>query len=315
MTPTQTLAAIVLAALASVAMADDASVAVVTAPAQLRAVSADITVYGRVRPDPAAVLTVSLPHGGLITRVAARLGQRVSRGDTLLELSTAPAARMQFVQARSAVDYAERELARQQRLLKEQLATAAQVDGARKALADAQSSLQAMEAQGAGQSLETLNAPMDGIVTALSVKQGERVQADTAALSLAGGEHLVAVLGVEPEDLAGLRVDAPVRLHSVFDAGLTVDSRLTDIHAMVDPRTGLVQVLAPIPGDAAGRFVFRIIDGKARRVAVQTGLQGDGWVEVSGGLKPGAPVVVSGNYELSDGMAVRVAPAAGAPHP
>jgi membrane fusion protein, multidrug efflux system len=336
----RTLTLVALTMMALHARADVSSVAVRTAVAEQRSVGAVITLYGRVQPDPAAVLTLSLPHAGLVTRVAARLGQRVSRGDPLLELSTAPAVRMQFVQARSAVDYAERELRRQQRLLKEQLATTAQVDGARKALADARSSLQAMEAQSAGQSIETLHAPMDGIVTALNVRQGERVQADTAALAIAGDRHLIAVLGIEPEDLAGLRVDAPVRLRSVFDAGLMVDSRLTDIHAMVDPQTGLVQVLAPIPEDAAGHFVigsylraeverkrhpgvtvprsavlqdatgsfvFRVADGKAERTPVQTGLERDGWVEVTGGLTPGEAVVISGNYELTDGMAVREA--------
>jgi membrane fusion protein (multidrug efflux system) len=130
----------------------------------------------------------------------------------------------------------------------------------------------------------------------------------------------------------------------VFAPELTVDTRLSDLHAMIDPRTGLVQVLAPIPAegagrfvigsylkadierarhqgvtvprsavleDAAGPFVFRVANGRARRVAVQTGVEGDGWVEITQGLSAGVPVVMSGNYELSDGMAVRPAAVAG----
>ena len=144
------------------------------------------------------------------------------------------------------------------------------------------------------------------MVTALSVNRGDRVQADTAALTLADGDHLIAVLGVEPEDLSRLRRGAPVRIRAVFSPQTKVESQVRDIHAMIDPQTGLVQVLAPIPADSAPRFVigsyltaeiildrhqglsvprsavlqdkqgayvFRVVDGKARRVAVTTGIE------------------------------------------
>lgn len=81
-------------------------------------VSDTLTVYGQVWADPDSVLTISLPHAGLVTHVAVRLGQRVKRGDSLFELAIAPAAHMQYLQAQSGVDYAQRELNRQQRLLK-----------------------------------------------------------------------------------------------------------------------------------------------------------------------------------------------------
>jgi len=55
-----------------------------------------MVVYGRVQADPDSILTLSLPHAGLITKVSARLGQRVKRGDMLLEITTSPAARMEL---------------------------------------------------------------------------------------------------------------------------------------------------------------------------------------------------------------------------
>ena len=318
--------------------ADAPSVAIEHAQVVERAISDDLTLYGRVEPDPDAVQTVSLPHAGLITRVLVRLGQRVTQGSALLELRTAPAERMQYQQASNAVEFARRELERQSGLLKQQLATHAQVDNARKALEDARSQLKAIEAQGADQTLKTLTARSDGVVTALSVNRGDRVQADTAALTLADGDHLIAVLGIEPEDLSRLRRGAPVRIRAVFSPQTKVESKVSDIHAMIDPQTGLVQVLAPIPADSAPRFVigsylttaiildrhqglsvprsavlrdkqgayvFTVADGKARRVAVTTGIEQDDWIEITQGLKAGEPVVVSGNYELSDGMPVR----------
>ncbi len=200
-------------------LAETPSVEIRSAPAATRLIRETLTVYGQVQADPAATVTVSLPHAGLITVVAARLGQRVKRGDTLLVMATAPAARMQYLQAHSAVDYAQSELQRQEHLLSGQLTTRAQVDAARKALADARDALQALEAQGTGKAVETLYAPTDGIVTTLNVQQGERVQADTGALAIATGDRLIAVLGVEPEDIGALGSGTPVTIRSVFVPG------------------------------------------------------------------------------------------------
>jgi len=57
--------------------------------------------------------------------------------------------------------------------------------------------------------------------------------------------------------------------------------------------------------DAGGAYVFLVIDGRAHRTAVKTGLEDGGWVEVQSPLLPNAPVVILGNYELEDNMAVR----------
>jgi hypothetical protein len=57
--------------------------------------------------------------------------------------------------------------------------------------------------------------------------------------------------------------------------------------------------------DEQGDYVFQVRDGKARRVAVKRGLDAGGLVAVEGLADTRAPVVVEGNYELEDGMAVR----------
>jgi len=301
-------------------------------------VSETLTVYGSVQPAPDAVQTISLPHAGLIVRVDVRLGQRVRRGNSLIELITAPTAHMQYTQARSAVDYAKRKLARQLLLLKEQLTTNAQADAARRALADALSGLKALEAQGQNKANKTLTAPTDGIVTYLGVKQGDRVQANTTALTIASGNRLIAQLGVEPEDIHLLKPDTPVKICSVFVPDYQAQSHLSEIHAMINPKTRLVDALAPIPPaksdqlvlgsyltaelqlsthtgitvprstvlqDVHGYYVFIVVDGKAKRINVNTGLESDQWIEITRGLKLGQSVVSVGNYVLTDSMAVR----------
>jgi len=321
--------------------ADTPSVQVRTARVVAQDVSETLTVFGILDPDPDQVLSLSLPHAGLINRVWVRLGQRVKSGDQLLEVITAPDARMQYLQAQSAVDYARREIERQQRMLDEQLATRSQVDAAKKNLDDAIATLKALEQRGQGVEQETLRAPMDGIITRLDVSQGQRVQADVTALLIAAEQRLIARLGVEPEDLPYVEAGMPVTIASVFGPNIKIETRVREVHAMINPDTHLVEVLAVIPesqidhlvlgsrilgriqlathsalvvprsavlGEADNAHLFTVKGGKARRVPVQAGMDAGNLIAVTGALQAGDVVVVSGNYELSDGMAVREAP-------
>ncbi|HEN47469.1 MAG TPA: efflux RND transporter periplasmic adaptor subunit [Mizugakiibacter sp.] len=321
--------------------ADTPSVQVKTATVVLQDVTETLTAFGVLDPDPDQVLSLSLPHAGLINRVWVRLGQRVKSGDRLLEVITAPDARMQYLQAQSAVDYSQRELERQQRLLGEQLATRTQVDAARKNHKDAVATLKALQQHRQGVEKEVLRAPMDGIITRLDVSQGQRVQANKTAMLIAAEQRLIARLGVEPEDLVSVRVGTPVIITSVFVPDIRIETTVREVHAMIDPATNLVEVLSTIPeaqidhlvlgsrilgrfqlasrralvvpcsavlGEADNAWVYTIDNGLARRIPVQARIEADDLIEVSGALKAGDSVVVSGNAQLSDGMAVREAP-------
>jgi RND family efflux transporter MFP subunit len=328
--------------IASISHAGDmASVAVETATVVEKQISETLVAYGVLDPDPDQVLSLSLPHAGLINRVWVRLGQRVKSGDKLLEVLTAPEARMQYLQAQSSVDFTTRELERKQRLLEGQLATKAQVDAARKALRDARASLDALRRRGLDRAEETLRAPMDGIITRLDVAQGQRVQANTTAMLIAAEKRLIARLGVEAEDLDLLKPGTPVTITSVFVPEIKVESRIREVHAMINPSTHLVEVLSPIPeqqidhlvlgsrimghihltprralvvprsavlDNGQGAFVYTVRQGRAKKTNVQTGLEQGDEIEIIGPVKAGDTVITLGNYELSDGMAIRKAP-------
>jgi len=338
MKQTMIACALLLVITCSTVRAQEPSVMIRQARVVQQPISETMTVYGQVQADPDTVQTISLLHDGLITRVAVVPGQRVKRGEILLELATSPGAHMDYLKARSAVDYAESELARQQRLLKEQLTTNAQVEAARNALQNAWAGLQALEAQGQNKTRDKVSAPTGGIIIQLRAKQGDRLQAGAAVLEIAIGNRLVARLGVEPEDIRLLEPGTPVKIRSVFVPDYRADSQIREIHAMSNPATHLVDVLVPIPADQTdhlvlgsslsadirlnahtgmtvprsavlqdeqGAYVFRVVGGKARRVAVTTGLESDQWIEITSGLKPDETVVSVGNYELRDGMPVR----------
>lgn len=333
-----TLCAVVLGLFIGTAWSQPSGVLVETAPVRAKAVGETLLAYGVLEPDPDQVLSLSLPRGGLVNRIWVSLGQRVSAGDKLIELITAPDARMQFLQADSAVDYARRELERQRRLLGEQLATKAQVDAAQKALLDAQATAAALRERGMDVAAETLRTPNDGIITRLDVAQGQRTQADSTAMLIAAEKRLVARLGIEPEDLGRLGPGLPVTVSSVFVPDVRIETQLGEIHGMINPSTHLVDVLAPIPQEQtdslvlgsrvtarielpahqalvvprsavlrAGKqaYLYLVNKGAAHRVEVDTGIEQGTEIEVTGALAAGDSVVVLGNYELRDGMGVR----------
>jgi len=334
----RTLFAAVLGLFLGAAWSQPSGVLVETAPVRAKAVGETLLAYGVLEPDPDQVLSLSLPHGGLVNRIWISLGQRVVAGDKLIELVTAPDARMQFLQAESAVDYAQRELERQRRLLSEQLATKAQVDAAQKALRDAQATVAALRERGMDVAVETLRTPIDGVITRLDVAQGQRIQADSTAMLIAAEKHLIARLGIEPEDLNRLHPGLPITLSPVFVPDIRVETQLHQVHGMINPSTHLVDVLAPIPEDRTGplvlgsrvsahirlpphqalvvprsavlragkqAYLYLVKKGTAHRVEVDTGTEQGPEIEVSGALAAGDVVVVLGNYELRDGISVR----------
>ncbi len=320
--------------------AETPSVLVRTDMVSKQTISETLHVYGTVLPDPDQSISLSMSHGGYITRVWCRLGQRVRKDDKLLELDASPSGRMQFIQAQREVDFARQELAHQQRLEKEQLATRAQVEAAKKTLLDAQTNLETLRKQGLGESHETLVAPMDGIITQLNITQGQRVQAEATAMLIASEDKLIVSLGVEPEDLRFIQPGLKVTLSSVFEQDYKATTTVREVHAMINPHTHLVDVLAAIPDeqvdhlvlgssmkalielaahntlvvprsallkDEKGDYIFLVAKGKAYRVAVSRGVDTRNFVEIQGEVQAGDIVVVTGNYELKDGMSVREA--------
>jgi RND family efflux transporter MFP subunit len=314
------------------------SVLVQTVPAARERMPETITAFGRVHPDPDAIANVAFPRAGVVNRLWVRLGQRVEPGQPLLELDTAPSARSDYQQALAAADFARRDAERIQRLFSQQLATRDQVAQAERNLKDAESKLEAQKRLGTNLPQEIVRAPFAGIVTELSVTQGQRVQADSTAMLLAKQDALVASLGLEQEDAVRAAPGMPVTLRSVLRPGAPVLSEVDEVHAMVDPQTRLVDALVRIPKtsaaelvvgatmqgeitlrqvdvlvvprsavleDGQGSYVFVVEGHRARRVSVTRLLSRDQQVGITGGLSAGDQVVKTGNYELRDGMAVR----------
>jgi membrane fusion protein (multidrug efflux system) len=315
--------------------ADVPSVLVQTVPLKQQTLVDSVSGYGVVSPDTGSLQSISLPRAGQILALRVSAGQVVKKGTPLLAFGTGTDAALMYQQALTAVRFASSEVARVTQLVSQQLATQSQLAAAKKTQADAEAALQAQQKIGAGQAVQTVTAPFDAVVVALLAAQGDRLAAGAPLLQLAraGGQRVL--LGVEPEDATRVRPGMAVRVASVFAGNRAVTGRVAQVFGMVNPQTQFVDVLVTLPGggllantrvradidvgqsrawvvprsavlrDAQGAYLFQVQAGKAKRIAVATGLEQHGVVAVRGSGLLQAPVVSLGNYELQDGMAVR----------
>ncbi len=318
--------------------AGESSVLVTSKAMKKQRLAAAITSYGVVAMDPRNTETISFPRPGLITRLMVTTGQLVHSGTTLLEFTADPTNTQSFAQASSAVDFAQGELKRTGNMVAQQMATQSQLASARKALADAEAALKAQRELGMERSSERIKSTFAGIVTSLNVKQGDRIQAGLALMNISPRSAMRIELGVEPEDSSRIKVGMPVRIVSVFDSSKTLTGAVAEIHGVIDPQTRLVEVIVRVKGkqteklvlgtrvrgeivlssvtswtvphstvlhDTKGSYIFQIDHDHARRINVKAGVEDHGVIGIRGNFDSALKVVVVGNYELADGMAVR----------
>jgi membrane fusion protein (multidrug efflux system) len=313
-------------------------------PIQLKPMHAVLVTYGDVLPGRLQSLSSATPTQ--LQRLDVVPGQAVKKGQTLALLEADPVARLAYQQASTAQHLASAELQRVSAMARLQLATQSQVDGAAKASADADAALATQLALGGGAALQAIKAPADGMIVALSAMQGDRVQAAAPIMQFGATDQLKVLLGIDPAERAKISQGAPVTLTSLSASGDNaaplIHARVSDVQALIDPKTQLLNVLVKLPAggnllpgarvraeialaaqnafevprqavlsDANGSYVFQAVQQRAHRVPVRLVTDGQRTVGVmsagsaGNAIDPSKPVVVSGNYELQEGMQLR----------
>src|ERR1700716_2810168 len=141
--------------------------------------------YGTATPTSSATVTASFQRDGQVADIFVEVGDQFKMGDQLLDFGASPAAVVAYEQAKTTKALAERSLARQQQLLKQQLTTRDQLENAEKAVSDAQLTLDMYEKIGSIKPSELLVAPFDGVVSAIVVSKGDRIAAGGPLMALA----------------------------------------------------------------------------------------------------------------------------------
>jgi membrane fusion protein, multidrug efflux system len=340
------LAALIGASLfpsSSLGASDAPSVLVETATLQQQQVRHVITAYGTVAASEESMVDISFPHPGQIIELHVRAGQKVRRADTLVTITADPAALQSYEKARAALEFAKRELSRQETLRKQHLATNSQVATAQAAATDATVALDTERKLGNDQGIALATAPFDGYVLQLMAAPGDRLPANTAIMKLARTDKFLRIAaGLAAEDASRVAPGMLAEVTPIFSAGSqSVEGRVRQISGSINAASKLVdawidvtQTTKLVPGvsvsviivlsqheawvvprnavlhDEDGSYLFQVANGQAKRVDVKTGIETDWLTEVSGGFDPMLKVVIAGNYELRDGMTVREASSA-----
>jgi len=176
---------------------------------------------------------------GVVTRVLVDEGATVQRGQILaaLDLREIDAA---VSKAQVAVDKAQRDHARVQRLAADSVATLAQLQDATSALDAARADL---STAGMNRDYAVITAPEAGTVLQRMVTPGTTVGPGTPLFTL-GGSRRGRVLRAGLPDRDALRVNVNDRTLATFDAlpGKTFEGKVVLVGRSADPRTGTYTV-------------------------------------------------------------------------
>ncbi|MEJ2671083.1 MAG: efflux RND transporter periplasmic adaptor subunit [Deltaproteobacteria bacterium] len=309
------------------------------APVREGVLTAYITSYGSVIPAPGALQSVSVPFESQIVQIMVSNGQKVNRGNSLIEIKPSPDTRLQLEQAQQNLETARQTLKDVEGRFALKLATNDQILKAKLNLRQAQLRVKSMKKRGIGPP-RTLTAPVKGLIKKVYVQEGAIVGAGQPLAEVVTQDRLEVRLGVEPDDIARVKDRQPVTITRVNVPALApVTGHVRKVSYGVNPNTRLVDVFVSLPSTAsflldesvAGKIavararglivprsaalpaghgsysLFTIHQGRAVKHTVRIILQNDQEVELQdGGLKVGDSVVTVGNYELKDGVAVKV---------
>ncbi|HJS90431.1 MAG TPA: HlyD family efflux transporter periplasmic adaptor subunit [Steroidobacteraceae bacterium] len=292
--------------------------------------------YGTVGAANSGRKTLMAPAAAVVARIFVRLGEQVPAGAPLLELAPSPASAAAYMQAKSALNVARQLVASTERLASLHLATAQQVADARKSESDARSQLRALDTVGAG-GPKIVRAPFAAIVTALAATSGAMVAEGAPLMDLAAPGRLVLTVGVVPAQAGGINPGDQAQV-TLVGSDQPVAASVLLRGAVAESDTGLVPVEVALPAgkflpgemaeaaittgerrgyvvphsailvnDDGHPYVVQAVNGVAHKVPVQVlDARGDQDV-ITGAVNARAPLVLTGNYQLDDGMRIRLA--------
>lgn len=273
---------------------------------------------------------------GVVARILAEEGDRVSAGDVLAEMDDEEwrlEARRVEAQARAAREAVERGRALQEQgLLSDQEVESLESDAS---VAQSDVALAELRVRNA-----RITAPVDGVVTHRHIERGQLLSTAEPAFTVVDDRTLEARVGIPERQAGRVSPGQSVRVRADEGGGDPARGEVVRVRPVVDVESGTVQVTVQLdPSSSAdlrpGRFVnvdivteslpdritvprtavvadgqvprvFVIRGEQARAVDVELGYSQGDRVEVRSGLEPGDTVVVVGQANLRDQVPVRL---------
>lgn len=277
-------------------------------------------------------VTVTSKVTDVVSRIAFESGEFVTAGQVLVELADAEEAST-LTEARSALDQAEREVARYGELSSRGVAAEQQLETLRSAADQARARVRTIEARLADR---IVRAPFDGVVGLRDASPGMLVRPGDVIATLDDVSQIKLDFTVPEGFLGAVTPGAKLEATAAAYPGEVFLGEVTQIDSRVDPVTRSATVRAIIdnadrrllPGmlmvvevvrderqslavpelavtrQADTAFVYVVTEGERGAVALRrdvvTGARRDGMVEITSGLQPGETVVSKGVHRLRD---------------
>jgi membrane fusion protein (multidrug efflux system) len=304
---------------------------VTLAPGRAERVSRKLEALGNARANES--VDISAKASNIVTAVKFRDGERVRRGQVLVQLDDAQ-VRADVAAAQAALTESESQYNRSRELLSTQALSKSSFEQLEATMKANRARLAAANAR-----LEdtVIRAPFSGRVGLRRVSVGSLISPGAVITTLDDTSVIKLDFAVPENFLATLREGLTVRATAPAFPGRTFTGKVASIDSRVDQATRSVTVRALLanedgalrPGmflnvalanderdalvipeealtpEAERQFVYVVAGGKAERREVRIGGRRPGSVEIVAGLTAGEQVIVEGTQKVRDGGAVR----------
>ncbi len=309
---------------------NNAPASVTLAPVRAERISQKLEALGNARANESVDISTKISN--IVTAVRFRDGERVKRGQVLVQLDDAQ-ARADVAAAQATLTESESQYNRSRELMNTQALSKSSFDQLEGTLKANRARLGAATAR-----LEdtVIRAPFSGRVGLRRVSVGTLISPGDVITTLDDTSVIKLDFSVPENFLASLREGLSIRATAPAFPGRTFAGSVGSIDSRVDMNTRSVTVRALLanedgalkPGmflnvslanderqaliipeealtpEAERQFVFVVVDGKVTRREVRIGSRRPGSVEVLTGLTAGERVVVEGTQKVRDGSLV-----------
>lgn len=289
-----------------------------------------IEFMGTVQAIHSAVIATKV--SGNITEMPIELGDKVSKGQTLLKIDAGElSAKLQ--QAQAQLKQAKRNLIREQNLLKKKAATKEAVKAQQDMVNIAEASLK--EAQTMLEYTH-ITSPFEGLVTRKLVNRGDLVTPGRPLIQVDNDKQLQVITNLPESILSSISIGQNLEI-SIPSIQAIVTGKVHELAPTADPvsRTALMKLKVPeTDGLRPGQFariqitretelttmipknalfpvgqldrVFIVEDNKAKLRLVRTGTNYQDSVEILSGLSAGEKIITNTNVPLVDNQPITI---------
>lgn len=279
--------------------------------------SAMLAVYGTGEVEPASWARLAAATTGRLMELKAREGDRVTTGQILAvqddRIDRATLAELEARQRFFEVDYERKERLAQRDIVSQQVLAQTR--------ASAEEYAAKVRAQKERIALLSIVSPLDGIVLRRDGELGELIAMGTAVLWVGDPAEINIVAAIDEEDIGLVKEGQKVLVKSDAQPGRAIEGRVQRVTPKGDPIAKTFRVRVSLPADkglmigmtaeinivardvsdallvpatsVADGHVYRMIEGKPVRTAVETGIRSGVQVQILKGLAVNDPIAVN----------------------